>query len=427
MPELKPFRALRFDRKRVDLNKVVAPPYDVISPELQNALYESDPYNIVRLDFGREEDRYTAAAQSLTEWRKDGVLIQDEHPGIYILSQTFRNADGAEKERTGFIALCRLEEFGAGSVLRHEKTLSKPKEDRLQLLRTTRANFSQIFVLYNDPKRQIQHAYTSVLKEEPAADVTFDGVRNRLWIVRDESTISSVGEFMRSQKVLVADGHHRYETAWEFRNSMMKNNADHTGNEPYNFVMMYFTNLTDKGLKVLPTHRVLHDLPSFDQKQFLRQLSLHFRLSKHSNLDEIISVLKRKERFAFGLLLPDEPRYQIFSVMSLSHLAGLVPPKVPQVVRRLDVTILHAVVIEKILDIPFQSVKQRQHLDYVKDEHEAEGAVMEGKAQAAFLMNAPSLEQIRAVAEAGKTMPQKSTFFYPKLLSGLVVHSLDGD
>lgn len=426
MPQLKPFRALFFNQAKVALSDVVAPPYDVISPQLQEELYARSPYNVVRLDFGREEDRYSSAARLLGEWRNEHVLEQDEVPSVYVLVQDFKSTEGKDARRFGFITLCRLEELGKGSVLPHEKTLSKPKEDRLRLLQAARAHFNQIFCMYDDPQRQVErHTEHRLRSTEPDADVTYDGVRNRLWRISDEGSIEVFREALKAQKVYVADGHHRYETALEFRNFMQGENPNHTGDEPYNFVMMYFTNMHDRGLTILPTHRLVHDLPSFDAKRLLQQLSLYFRVTKQPSLAELAAVLKRKERFAFGLIVADEPRYHFLSIVSLSHLASIVPAKVPEAVRRLDVTILHAAVVEKVLGIPFELQKQKAHLDYVTDVYEADDAVKQGKAQAAFLMNPTRIAQVRSVAEAGKTMPQKSTYFFPKLLSGLVIHSLE--
>lgn len=428
MPEIKPFRGILYNQTSVNVAEVVAPPYDVISPQRQEELYAASPYNVVRLDFGKEEDRYSSAARLFAAWRNEKILIKDETPAIYALVQQFSTPAGTTLQRHGFIALCRLEELGKGSILPHEKTLPTPKEDRLRLLQATLATFSQIFCVYDDAGRTIEKLLRHHLQTiAPAIDATVEGVQNRVWKITDAETITTIRELMRRQKVLVADGHHRYETALEFQRIMIENNPDHTGNEPYNFIMIYFTNLHDKGLMILPTHRLVRDLSAFNPKNLLRQLSLFFRVDKQSSLDEMLSSIKRKQQHAFGLILADEPRYHVFSLMHESHLRSIVPSKVPAVLRGLDVNILHVAVFERILGLRSDSHKQKSYLEYVKDVREAEDAVSTRRAQAAFLMNPPSLEQIRAVAEAGKTMPQKSTYFHPKLLSGLVIHSLEND
>lgn len=426
MPEIRAFKGIRYNPTKVTMADVVAPPYDVISPQRQEELYAASPYNIVRLDFGREEDRYTSAARLFSAWMAEGVFVKEERPAMYLLVQDFVTPEGKQHQRKGFIALCRLEEFDNGSILPHEKTLAKPKEDRLRLLQETHAHFSQIFCVYDDPQRQVEKLLRKHLqKSEPVTDVTFEDVRNRIWKITIEEELQSIQQLIGSKKVFVADGHHRYETALEFRNTMMKNNPAHTGEELYNFIAMYFTNLHDKGLVILPTHRVLHSVPSFDSKSLLQHLSLYFLVDRYSGLDELVAVLKRKKQFAFGLILPSEPRYHLLSLMSESHLKSLIPAKIPSVLRKLDVTILHAVVFEKILNIPTEAQKQKQFLEYVKSISDADEAVTNGGAQAAFLMNPTSIEQVRTVAEAGQTMPQKSTYFYPKLLSGLIISSLD--
>lgn len=426
MPDIKPFRAISYNPSSVNIADVVAPPYDVISPQRQDELYAASPYNVVRLDFGKEEDRYTSAAKLLGKWLADGILIQDETPAIYAVVQEFSTPSGKLLQRYGFVALCRLEEFGKGSILPHEKTLSRPKEDRLQLLQTTHAAFSQVFCVYDDPKRTVETLLRHhCQKNPPAIDVSFENVQNRVWKIVETEKVETIRKLMSRQKVLVADGHHRYETALEFQKTMIEKNPAYTGNESYNFIMMYFANMHDRGLIILPTHRLVYDLTAFSPKNLLQQLSLYFRVDRQSHLDELLSALRRKQRHTFGLILGDEPRYHLFSLMHENHLRSIVPPKIPHVLRELDVTILHAAVLEKILGIPSDVQKQKLHLVYTKDAHEAEDAVAKGNAQAAFLMNPPSLDQIRTVAEAGKTMPQKSTYFYPKLLSGLIMYSLD--
>jgi len=425
MPEIKPFCGILYNQAAVTIADVVAPPYDVISSQQREELYAASPYNIVRLDFGKEEDRYASAAAAFAAWRSAGILLQDETPAIYAMVQEFSTPAGKRLRRHGFIALCRLEAIGAGSILPHEKTLPEPKEDRFRLLQATRATFSQIFCIYNDAERKVDNLLRRHLrKSAPAIDTVFDGVQHRVWKITDAETIASIQHLMSRQRVLIADGHHRYETALAFQRTMIETNPAHSGDEPYNYTMMYFTNLHDPGLSILPTHRLVHSVPAFDSRNFLRQLSLYFRVEKQVNFDEMLSELRRRRQHAFGLVLADEPRYHLFSLMHDHHLRSILPSSVPSVLRNLDVTLLHGVVFEKILGIDPDVTRQKSHLVYIRDERQAEGAVSRGDAQAAFLINPPSIEQIRAVAEAGKTMPQKSTYFYPKLCSGIVIHSL---
>ncbi|MGA7161083.1 MAG: DUF1015 domain-containing protein, partial [Bacteroidota bacterium] len=213
MPIIKPFRGIRYNQTGVNINTVVAPPYDVISPEQQNQLYDKDPYNIVRLILGREADRYSAAAESFKEWQEKGVLMREARPAIYPLAQTFSSTTGVVIQRKGFIALCHLEEFAKGIVLPHEKTLSKAKEDRFKLFKATNSNFSQIFGLYSDAAKKVDVAIAPLYSTQAAVDVTFENVRNQLWVIDENRAIEKIAMEMEPKQVLIADGHHRYETA----------------------------------------------------------------------------------------------------------------------------------------------------------------------------------------------------------------------
>lgn len=434
MLDIKPFCGILYNPARAHLADVVAPPYDVISPQQQAELYDASQFNVVRLDFGREKDRYTSAARYFAQWRKEQILIQGEAPSMYVLIQSFASGEGKMLERCGFIALCRLEEFGSGTILPHEKTLSKPKEDRFRLLQATHAHFSQIFVLYADQEHLIDAILEKARHTAAALDVTFEGVRNRLWKLHDWAEIERLQDMMRTKKILVADGHHRYETALQHRDMMRKNNPKRTGDELYNFITMYFTNMHDEGLVILPTHRLLHSLSNFNQSEFLQKLELYFRLAPQSTLDQLVKNLlgihplgKGRKRWAFGVILPHAPQYVLVWLDDLTNVRSQTNSTIVDVVRELDVTILHKLVFEKLLGISPEAQEQKRNLDYVKDIDGALHAVQEGKAQAAFLMNPTLIEQVRAVAEAGYTMPQKSTYFYPKLLSGLVIYSIDED
>ena len=427
MPEIRPFRGILYNPARVNLAGVVAPPYDVISSEQQNELYKASPHNVVRLILGREQDRYSSAARFYEHWRNEEILIRDEVPSIYLLVQDFVIPDGTARERCGFIARCKLEDLGKGSILPHEKTLAKPKEDRFRLFQATHANFSQVFGLYADRQYTLKSYFDTARKSRPHLDVAFEGVRNRVWRIPDENTIAAVQHFMVQSIIFLADGHHRYETALDYRGSMQLSNPRHTGEEPYNFIMMYFTNFHDEGLVILPTHRILHSLQNFNITTFLDRLKKDFCCEVQSNAEELHVKLRRHERYAFGVIVSSAPQYNLCWLKNPSQVSTLLNSSMPEVVQRLDVTIMHSFILEKILGISKEAQEQKRNLDYVKDAHEAIAAVKAGKAQAAFLMNPTPVEEVRAVAEAGCTMPQKSTYFYPKLLSGLIMNSLDED
>ena len=423
MPEIKPFRAIMFNSQRVKIPEVVAPPYDVISKDRCRDLYELSPYNVVRLILGREEDPYASAARSYAQWMAEGILSQEAEPALYLLSQHFTASGERGVERRGFIAACRLEEFGSGSVYPHEQTHAGPKEDRLRLFEATGAMFSQIFALYPDPKHVLDRQLDAETQRLPDVDVEFDGIRNRLWKILDGSAILALAGFLKGQRVLVADGHHRYETALSYSNARRFKNPRHTGTEPYNFVPVYFTNMNDSGLVILPTHRIVHGMPRFRRRRFLDALADSFEIRFEESPDDLVRSLAARTQGAFGLVLPDDPGFVL-----LSYKRRTVPGAgdVPALLAHLDLTILHSVIMKKMFHTSEEEEEKKFHIEYEHDTRQAVRTVREGKAQAAFLLNPPRIELLRAIAEGGFTMPRKSTYFFPKLLSGLVMYSFAG-
>src|SRR2546429_5218054 len=275
MAHIEPFRALRYDPARVALPSVVTQPYDKITPEMQDRYYASSPYNLVRIILGKQqtgdhpgENTYTRAAEFFRDWRRQGIFLQDTQPSVYVYSQRFAIPGGnREAERRGFIALGRLEDYSAGVVFRHEQTLAKPKADRLDLLRATRAHFGQIFMLYDDPAAEIEEAIAS--SDSPTMEMTDEyGVSHRVWKISDSRIIDAVRNKMRAKKLIIADGHHRYETALTYRNERRAGENAGLRPAPYDFVMMTFVNMGSPGLQILPTHRVVHGLADFSTDDF---------------------------------------------------------------------------------------------------------------------------------------------------------------
>jgi uncharacterized protein (DUF1015 family) len=422
MPEIIPFRGVRYNQGLVHLDEVVAPPYDVISPEQQQELYERNPHNVVRLILGREEDRYGAAAKRLKEWMGQSILTRDEKLALYVLWQTFNVGDSRSVTRKGFIALCRLEEFDARVILPHEKTLAKPREDRFRLFKATHSNFSQVFSLYSDPEHEIDRVLNGRAKSAPVADVVFEDVQNRLWETRDAETIGRVQHLMKPKQVVIADGHHRYETALAYRDRLRSQNPNHHGRELYNYVMMFFTNVDDDGLVIFPTHRVVHSLESFDPKSFLQKLESVFVLREYKDRESLITALGVSPVRSFGLTMRGVQGLYLLSLKPTISVNDLVADDQPREVKDLDVTVLHAAVLRGILGISYEAQEQKRHLGYVREASEACEMVSNGQAQLAFLMNPTRIQEVRSVAKAGHTMPQKSTYFYPKLPSGLVLN-----
>ncbi len=421
MPDIKPFRGIRYSSSGVSLQKVVAPPYDVISQHQQAALYDADPHNVVRLILGREDDPYLSAAACFQEWLRKQILLVDEAPALYLVSQTFKGHDGTKITRRGFIAACRLQEFGQGSIFPHEKTHSGPKADRFRLFQATHAMFSQIFGLYSDPDGALNGQLSEAMIDAPAADLLFEGVQHTMWPMSDVRRILTMTEFLRDKRILIADGHHRYETALLYRDSCRFKNPLHSGKEPYNFVPMFFTNMHDPGLVIFPTHRVVHSLPDFDPVKLKGELKKYFTMTQCQNTAQMMTLLRNHQQHAFGVVLPDPGEVYVISAEDKDLLPRHASD--PEAVSLLDVTILHSLVLKTILKISDEQQEKKLHLRYEQDAAEAIAQLHEGRAQAAFLMNPTKIEQVRAVATAGMVMPQKSTFFYPKLLSGLVTYS----
>jgi len=427
MPEIIPFRGFRYNQSKVDIHDVVAPPYDVIPPEQQERLYDRSPYNVVRLILGREADRYASSAATLKQWISEAILMRDPNPAFYVLHQEFGGDDGKPITRKGFVALCRLEEFEKKIVLPHEKTLAKPKEDRFKLFKATNSNFSQIFSFYSDPEKKIDRMLNGVAKTKPAIDVSYDDVRNSVWTVTDNDVIQNIRAAIAEKQVLIADGHHRYETALAYRDWMRSNAAHHTGREPYNYVMMFFTNVDDEGLVIYPTHRLIHSLPLFDRGKFLESVERFFIVREYKDEEAIMIALASSSVPSFGLLMGGDSTVYLLSLKPTTLPTEIVRDPLPPEVKELDVTILHSLILKDLLGISMEAQEQKRNLNYVRDAQEAYQSVLKGHAQLAFVMNATKIHQVRSVARAGFTMPQKSTYFYPKLVSGLVMNVMDDE
>ena len=433
MADIRPFAALRYNLQRVSASQVVTQPYDKITPAMQEKYYAASPYNLVRIILGRREaadntveNVYTRAAAHGQKWRQDGILAQDSAPSIYSYSQTFTAPSGKQFERRGFIALGRVEDYSARVVYRHEQTLAKPKADRLDLLRTTRTHYEQLFLLYED-SGEVDAALASAHKATPTIDVTDEyGVVHRVWQVSDPGVIASVQQNMRDKKLVIADGHHRYETALNFRNECRTAAGSRNEEAPYEFVMMTFVNMNDPGLLVLPTHRVVHSLESFSVEEFVDSARGLFEVKEVDpgiDAQQANSLLEKEGRAGTALLAVTASRAFLLHLpkpAGSKFLAGFSTRQ-----QSLDVVQLHKCLLEGVLKRSEESIRNQQNLSYLRDAGEAIHQVRDGAANVAFLMNPCPVQKVRDVAFAGEVMPQKSTDFYPKLLSGLTAYALD--
>jgi uncharacterized protein (DUF1015 family) len=433
MADILPFRALRYDLQRVSASQVVTQPYDKITPAMQDRYYAASPYNLVRIILGhRDPDEpgnnvYTRAAAYGRAWRSEGILQQDGTPSIYAYSQTFTAPSGTKFERRGFIALGRVEDYSAKVVFRHEQTLSKPKADRLDLLRATRAHYEQLFLLYEDSGQVDSLLATS---QPPTIDLADEyGVVHRVRQISDAAVIAKVQDKMRDQKLVIADGHHRYETALNFRNeSRASAGAAPNPQAPYEFVMMTFVNMNDPGLLVLPTHRVVHSLNSFSLEDFQNSSRAFFEIAEiDPALDaaRATTILHEYARGRAGTALLAVTANRAFILHSPKPAAARFFAGLSARQQALDVVQLHKCLLEGVLQLSEESIRNQQNLSYLREASEALDQVRKGAANIAFLMNPCPVLQVRDVAFAGEVMPQKSTDFYPKLMSGLTAYALD--
>jgi len=449
MAYITPFRALRYDSQRVSPASVITQPYDKISPQMQEGYYAASPYNLVRLILGKRasgddenSNVYTRAADFFRDWRRQGIFLQDAQPSIYAYSQQFTIPGTSKRaERRGFIALGRVEDYAANVVFRHEQTLAKPKADRLDLLRATRAHFGQIFMIFDDSGE-----IDALLIQDgpPTTELTDEyGVLNRIWKISDLGLIDLVRAKMNEKKLIIADGHHRYETALNYRNERRAIAGQPVGAPrersgggvlvratedeelPYEVAMMTFVNMNSPGLVILPTHRVVHGLSSFDPETFLTAARAYFNVEEVDqamDASRAITILREAGHVGTALLAVAPSR------VSLLH-----SPKAPSSMfaglsirqQSLDVVQLHKVLLEGVLGLSEESIRNQQNLSYLRDTAESINAVRSGNANVAFLMNPCRMEQVRDIAFAGEVLPQKSTDFFPKLLSGLTIYALE--
>ena len=435
MATIRPFRGLRYDTDKVGgLENVVTPPYDIISEGQQKQYYEKHPNNVIRLEYGAEyetdsenDNRYTRAAAFLRTWIDDGILKFEDKECLYLYEQQFSFL-GQELTYRGFVTLTQLEEFSKGIILPHEETLSKAKTDRFNLMEATHANFSQIYCLYMDESGEIRSMMEQITKKP--ADISFkaeNDILQNVWIIRDDDMIASIQEKFADKQLFIADGHHRYETALNFRNKMRQEKPDWKQDDLFNYAMIMLVDMDDPGLVVFPTHRLVNHV-KIDEVMAISLLKDDFDIdkiivdSKSSMLSEAIAkdLVALKEKKGFAVYFGGEYYYRL-SLHDASVMDQYLPEK-SSAYRNLDVTILHTLVLDKIYGINTEDLKNQKNLTYTRDPIEAIEAVQNGTQQCAFLLNATKVREIKDVSLAGEKMPQKSTYFYPKLITGIVMN-----
>ena len=440
MAKIQPFRALHYNPSQIQgLSEVVTQPYDKISPEMQSQYYRSSPFNLVRVIRGRiyaddnpQDNVYIRAAQCFREWIENRILVSDSEPAIYPYDQEYEvpGHPGSKKVRRGFIAVCRLEDYSAKIIHPHEETLSAPKTDRLELLKVTRAHFGQIFVLYSDPNGEVESLLADAAPQKPWEQVTdeYQTLHSVRRIIEPE-VIRRIAAAMADKMLVIADGHHRYETALAYRDYCRNRGISDDRAE---YVMMTFVRMEAGGLTILPTHRAVHGLPAFDWAEFLSRARSFFAAEEflaqgeeHDWASRFLEDLARagREGPTFGGYA-GRGKLALLRLRRDFELDGALSD-LPPSLRRLDVMLLHRLILEQILGIDRQAVREEKNLTYHREFPAAAAAVAKGEAQLCLALNPTPVEAVRENALAGLTLPQKSTDFYPKLLSGLAIYWLD--
>jgi uncharacterized protein (DUF1015 family) len=447
MAQVYPFRAFRYNPARAPFDRVLTQPYDKISPAMQEKYYAADPHNLIAIEKGRtypgdtpQNNVYTRAAAAIENWIRSNVVVQDPVPSFYSYTQEY-TAPGTEQHRTrrGFIGAGKIEEYSAGVVFRHEHTLSGPKADRLELLRHTKTHTGQLFMLYSDAGKRVDGILADA--ESAAAPVTEMrdeyGVLHQLWVIAGPQRVAAIQNAMEDQKLVIADGHHRYETALNYRNECRTRAGKMDPEAPYERVMMTFVNTCSEGLMILPGHRVAAHVHDFSWSGVRRYLEPWFTAEAFPFSEEgkkaearknfLGTLLSARAKRAIGVYPAAEAQKRTFYVLTLRagvNLAQLLP-NVSPLQRELDVVLLHEGILEPALGITPQAVTAEANLTYEREVSVALDAVDSGRAQISFLLNPCDVEQVMKVATAGEVMPQKSTDFYPKLMSGITMYRVE--
>lgn len=441
MAELQPFKGIRYNTRKAKLEEIITEPYDRITPPMQEDYYRRNPYNVVRIILGKdddpehpEKDKYKRAKVYLDQWLKEGVLIKEDKDALYLYEQEFR-IKKEQKKRIGLIAAVKLEDFSSKKVLPHEKTFPKYKQDRLNLLRQTKANTEQIFLLYRDEEGTVSKAVGEAMKKaELAAEVRDEeGFLHRLWVVKEKSGIRGIQKAVADKVLIIADGHHRFETSLNYRNEMKSQLKGVKGNEPFHYVMMTLFNLQDPGLVILPTYRLVKGLDKLSEDGLRMLLAPYFEISEvpwtQSSERSVLEKAQKKvegENHTFAAYISQLKKFFFFHLRSESILDKEIKEEKSREWKLLDVSILHSLIIDRLRALASGDISLEDNVSYIRNLDEGIKKVISGEFQIIFLLKPVSLSQIGEVVSNGELMPHKSTDFFPKLKSGLVMYPLEG-
>lgn len=422
MATVQPFKAMRYDYNLAGTpESLISPPYDIVSDQEQDRLELANPYNVIRLEKPRGENCYVQSADILKDWMSKGILKIDNDDSFYIYQEEF-NFHNFIKKITGLIGKVHLENFENGIVLPHEETLSKAKEDRFQLMCETYCNFSPIYGLYMDPEKDISSVIEHILIRQPIVELKDgDQIIHRLWKFSDPDAVKKIQQSFYEKKIYIADGHHRYETGLRFRDYMKTNAPDEIIREGSKNIMMLLADMEDMGLCVLPTHRLVKNVKGFEPSKVLSYALSCFDVEKHTDFSAIEDVLKNNENSVVYYYGSSE--YFLLKKKDSVDVQMILTDK-SEAYCSLDVTMLHTLIIEPALGIGAEKMASSEYLSYTRNISEAINEVRNGNYQCSFILNPTKVTQIRDVATAGEKMPQKSTYFYPKPTTGLVMNNM---
>ena len=443
MLTIAPFKGVTYNyHERKDLSALVAPPYDVISEEEQQAYYQADPHNVIRLILGEKrtgdsdwDNRYTRAADTFQRWQSNRHLVRSDRPCLYLTAMTYDPGNGmAIRTRWGIISLVRIEDEGSNVILPHERTFSAHKEDRLKLYRACGAQLSQIFGLYDDRENIVLNVCRASADLTPQMDFQLvDGTRHRLWILEDPLLFKQVADAMRAKAIFIADGHHRYETSRNYRNILRARHGRKPADKSYEFVLMYLSNMRDEGLTILPSHRMVKRVDGFQEASFFEKAEKYFDIKAFPvSSGELASEYETfkdtllgtgQERTAFAFFLHGSDRGFLLSLKDAAH--HEMGEELPASLKKLDVVVLSRLVFQKCLGFTQEGLDDDEIFHYQSNTPLALSSVASGEYQMMFMLNATKIEHVTEVAENGLVMPRKSTYFYPKVLTGMVFNKID--
>lgn len=418
MAEIRPIRAWRYNELLAkSIEAQTSPLFDVVSERQRKALYQNQ-YNSIHLSVPMGPAPATRAAKLLNEWKSNGTILQDRIPGIYVYYQYFKLAGSAELCRKGFVAHIRAYDWEENVILRHENTIPKSVNDRIELLDKTELNVSPTHGLYTDETFALENYMDEAIRQPIYETEDYQGVRDVLAVIHDAVIINKFIEVLKSKTIILADGHHRYEGSMFYKNKRKISNPDHTGKEGYNFHLMYLTNTEAGDLKILPTHRLVKNIPAFNEAEILEKLHEDF-VVKQAEQDTINEIILGKQ-WAFGVIFRDNAYKVRLKPESFQKMAWPFPDQV----KRLDLTVMHYFIIEKILGIPGKEQRQSENIEFDRSFSDCVTKVIKDEAQMAIITQDISIEEVKDVCKSGYTMPQKSTYFYPKVICGFLFSSI---